>query len=67
MVIACWYLIGLRIFYFLPFGGQVVFVIDQISKWGLLMGLSYLFFASSPDWLKNELQRVFAFRRHKPA
>jgi hypothetical protein len=65
LVIACWYLINLRIFGFLAMGEYIVYFLDQISKWGLFAGLCYLFLASAPDWLKMEIHKAFEARKQK--
>jgi hypothetical protein len=65
LVIACWYLIGLSIFSLVSNGGSIAYLLDQLAKWGLFAGLCYFFFASAPDWLKEEIQKAFAFRRRK--
>jgi hypothetical protein len=67
LVIACWYLINLYIFGFFPMGEYIVYLLDQISKWGLFAGLCYFFLASAPDWLKMEIKKAFEFRKQKPA
>lgn len=54
LILSCWYLVTLRIF-----GNELAYALDQFSKWGLFAGLVYLFFRSSPDWLKTELRTVF--------
>jgi hypothetical protein len=65
LVIACWYLINLALFGHFPVGEYIVYILDQISKWVLFAGLSYLFFACAPDWLKMEIRKVFEFRKYK--
>ena len=66
LVVACWYLVNLSIFAFLPMYEYLVYCLDQIAKWGLFTGLCYFFLASSPDWLKLEVQKVFRFRKQQP-
>jgi len=63
LVIACWYLINIRIFGSVPIGEYIAYLLDQISKWGLFAGLCYFFLASAPDWLKAEIHK--AFKSHK--
>jgi hypothetical protein len=56
MFIACWYLvIGLLLnnFGLLDVLKDPLFVLDEIAKWGMFMGLTILFFASAPEWLKS--------------
>lgn len=67
LVVASWYLINSRLFGFLSMGAYIVYMLDQLSKWGLFAGLCYFFFASAPDWLKLEIKRAFQLRRPRPA
>ena len=56
MFIACWYLvIGLLLnnYGLLDVLKDPLFVLDEIAKWGMFMGLTILFFASAPEWLKS--------------
>jgi hypothetical protein len=65
MVIASWYLISSSMLGSNSTGAYAVYVVDQISKWGLFVGLCYLFSASAPQWLKAEVHKTLESRRHK--
>ncbi len=53
LILSCWYLVTFRIL-----GNEPAYILDQIAKWSLFTGLIYLFFRSSPEWLKTELSEV---------
>jgi len=56
MFIACWYLVIsllLNNFGLLGVLKDPLFLFDEIAKWGMFMGLTILFFASAPEWLKS--------------
>jgi hypothetical protein len=39
--------------------GVIQFLLNEISSWGLLAGLTYLLLASSPAWIRDEIHRFF--------
>jgi hypothetical protein len=45
----------------------VPFLADEISNWSLLAGLTYLLFASLPDWIREEIRRFFLKYTRRPA
>jgi hypothetical protein len=65
---ACWYLvlsllitnIGL-----LDLLRNPLFLIGEVAKWGLFAGLTVLFFASAPEWLKPKFSLPFFSRQVK--
>jgi hypothetical protein len=65
MVIACWYLISSSMLGSSSTGTYAVYIVDQISKWGIFVGLCYLFFASAPQWLRAEINKTLESGRHK--
>lgn len=67
LMIACWYLVNAHLSDILGLDKNIVFFLDQASKWALFAGLCYFFLASSPDWLKLEVQKVFRFHKQQPA
>jgi len=64
VLVSCWHfmvwfspsLVGIR---------ELLFVLDEIVNWMLLVGLSYLLFASMPDWVKEQFG--FLLPKIKPA
>jgi hypothetical protein len=56
MLIACWYLVISLLFNNLGLmeaSRNPLFVLDEIAKWGMFTGLTILFFASAPGWVKS--------------
>lgn len=42
------------------------FIIDEFINWLLVPGFTYLLAASFPDWLRQDLQKLFGKARNKP-
>ncbi|MGD0216732.1 MAG: hypothetical protein ABSC45_04360 [Desulfobaccales bacterium] len=61
--ISQWYLLINKITHHLPHGGYVSFVLDELSSWGVFVGLLYLFFWSMPDWVKRYAQKKYFLTR----
>jgi hypothetical protein len=61
VILSCWHFVFLIDFQFIPFENEIdrMVVFDELINWLLLMGFSYLLVASSPDWLRQDLQRLF--------
>lgn len=66
VILSCWHFVFLIDFQFIPFENEIdrMVVFDELINWLLLMGFSYLLLASSPDWLRQDLQKLFG--RAKP-
>ncbi len=39
-------------------GRKITFVVEEFASWVILMGLLFLFFASLPEWLRNDLKKL---------
>jgi len=52
--ISCWHFI---VWYAPSLAGiqEFIFIADEVANWMLVMGFSYLLFASVPDWVKDQL------------
>ena len=55
LLISCWYLIVQKWFGTTNAAYNVVYAIDEIANWTLYFGLTYLYIASLPQWLFDEL------------
>lgn len=65
VVLSCWHFVFLIDPPFLPFKDQMdrIVVFDEMINWLLLPCFSYLLAASFPDWLRQDLQKVFGRNR----
>jgi len=41
---------------------EFVFIFDETFNWMLVAGLSYLLFASTPDWVREQFRFLFSRR-----
>jgi len=48
-------------------GRKITFAMEEFSNWIILVGLLYLFFSSLPEWFKNDLRRLFCFKKCYPS
>ena len=66
VILSCWHFVFLIDFQFIPFENEIdrMVVFDELINWLLLMGLSYFLVISAPDWLRQDLQKLFG--RAKP-
>lgn len=66
VILSCWHIVFLIDIPFIPFENEIdrIVLFDELINWLLLMGLSYLLLASVPDWLRQDLQKLFG--RAKP-
>ncbi len=62
VVLSCWYLFLKIDLPLIPFKdpSNRVFVLDEVINWLLVPGFAYLLVTSSPDWLKQPLQKTFS-------
>ena len=67
ILLTCWHFVFLIDPPFVPFQNELdrIVVFDEIINWLILPGLGYLLAASSPDWLRQDLQRLFDLRKSK--
>ena len=68
ILLSCW---NLMIRFNLPFipmkdPANRNFIVDEFINWLLVPGFTYLLVASFPDWLRQDLQKVFGTRRQRP-
>jgi len=65
VILSCWHMVFLVDIRFIPLANEMdrLVVFDEIVNWLLLMGLTYLLVASTPDWLKQDLQKVFGSKK----
>ena len=65
IILSCWHMVFLVDIPFIPLTNEIdrFVVFDEIINWLLLMGLAYLLTASIPDWLKQDLQKVFGRKK----
>jgi len=61
--LSLWHLMIVRVTSCLPYGGDVSFVLDDISTWVVFSGLMYLFFWSMPDWVKRYARSILSLTR----
>lgn len=68
ILLSCWNLILKFDLPFIPLKDPVNrnFIIDEFINWLLVPGFTYLLAISSPDWLRQDLQRLFGKARNKP-
>lgn len=69
VILSCWHFVFLVDFRFIPLENEIdrMVVFDELINWLLLMGFSYLLIASSPDWLRQDLQKLFGRAKPKAA
>jgi uncharacterized membrane protein len=67
VILSCWHMVFLIDVPFIPLENEIdrFVVFDELIKWLLLMGLTYLLTATLPDWLKWDLQKVFGGQRQE--
>jgi len=65
VILSCWHMVFLVDIRFIPLANEMdrLVVFDEIVNWLLLMGLTYLLVASTPDWLRQDLQKVFGSKK----
>ena len=65
VILSCWHMVFLVDIRFIPLANEMdrLVVFDEIVNWLLLMGLTYLLVASIPDWLRQDLQKVFGSKK----
>jgi hypothetical protein len=63
-LVSLWYLIITRLLSLVPFAA---YLLDEAANWALFYLLSYLLFASMPDWVKSEVQASFQPKSLKQA
>ncbi|NTU57055.1 MAG: hypothetical protein HGA79_12480 [Anaerolineales bacterium] len=68
ILLSCWNLILKFDLPFIPLKDPVNrnFIIDEFINWLLVPGFTYLLAISSPDWLRQDLQKLFGKARNKP-
>jgi hypothetical protein len=68
ILLSCWNLILKFDLPFIPLKDPVNrnFIIDEFINWLLVSGFTYLLAISSPDWLRQDLQKLFGKARNKP-
>ena len=68
ILVSCWHLMLKFDLLFIPLKDPVNrnFVIDEFINWLLVPGFTYLLVASFPDWLRQDLQRLFGKAKNKP-
>ncbi len=67
ILLSCWSLVLRFDLPFIPLKDPVNrnFIIDEFINWLLVPGLTYLLVASFPDWLKQDLQKLFGKSKQK--
>ena len=58
LLISCWYLVLQKWFGTTNSAYNVVYAIDEIANWTLYFGMTFLFVASLPQWLMDELRML---------
>lgn len=69
VILSCWHFVFLIDFRFIPIENEIdrMVVFDELINWLLLLGLSYLLVASSPNWLRQDLQKLLGRTKPKSA
>ncbi len=69
VILSCWHFVFLIDVPFIPFENEMdrIVIFDELINWLLLMGFSYLLAASFPDWLRQDLQKLFGKAKPTPA
>lgn len=69
VILSCWHFVFLIDFRFIPFENEIdrMVVFDELINWLLLLGFSYLLVASSPNWLRQDLQKLLGRTKPKSA
>lgn len=69
VLFSCWHFLLKIDLLFLPLKDPVNrnFIFDEIVNWLMVPGFTYLLAASFPNWLKQDLQKLFGQSRKKPA
>ena len=64
VILSCWHIVFLVDIPFIPFDNEIdrFVVFDEFINWLLFLGLAYLLTASIPNWLKQDIQKVFGRR-----
>lgn len=65
VLVSCWHFV---LWYSASLGNmkEIIFVFDEFFNWMLVAGFSYLFGASTPDWVKEPLRILFPKRNPVP-
>lgn len=58
LLISCWYLVLQKWLGTTNSAYNVMFAIDEIANWMLCFGLTFLFIASLPQWLIDEIRNI---------
>ena len=68
VLISCWHFMLKIDLPFIPLKDPVNrnFIVDEIINWLLVPGFTYLLAASFPDWLRQDLQKLFGKSKNKP-
>jgi hypothetical protein len=69
VILSCWHFFVQFDAPFIPLKDSAnrSFIVDEFINWILLPGFAYLLVASFPDWLRQDLQKMFGKSRTKPA
>jgi hypothetical protein len=67
VILSCWHFVFLIDLPIIPFEDQIdrIVAFDESINWLLLPGFAYLLVASFPDWLRQDLQKVFGANGRK--
>lgn len=56
--LSLWYLVWNKMIGFMPYGGYLSYLIDELANWVAFSGLIYLLFASMPSWVSDIAQNT---------
>ncbi|HAV78641.1 MAG TPA: hypothetical protein DCX53_14935 [Anaerolineae bacterium] len=67
ILVTCWHFLLKIDIPFIPLKDPINrnFVIDEIVNWLLVPGFTYLLVSSFPDWLKQDMQKIFGFSKRR--